>query len=168
MEPKHFPVRPLDRDAPVKDLLLPAERKPEGHGPLWHFVYRFYDAAKAPLYIGITSCNATRWDQHRKHSEWWLLAEYVAVSVYGTSEELEAAEKAAIRREQPQFNRQFKRWPTQTAIRLDGKPEDVAAHLFSVARPEFLHELARLLAAPERFPQPAPPPLPDFTVGMAL
>ena len=31
-------------------------------------LYRFYDADLQPLYIGITSCHATRLDSHRRRS----------------------------------------------------------------------------------------------------
>ena len=160
MEPKHFPVRSLDRDARTKHLLRPPECG-KGGG-IGIFLYRFYDADGIPLYIGITSGSALRWNQHRKLSEWWPLATFVAVSRYGTWEEVGAAEKAAIRSEQPRYNKQFRRWPASTTVRLDGTAEEAAVHLHGTAHPGFLAELAVLLAMPERFPQPSPPPLPEF------
>ena len=125
---------------------------------MWYLLYRFYDADRQPLYIGITTGDAFRWTQHRKRADWWPLAESVAVSTYHTHDELLVAEKAALRHEQPRFNKQGVRWPSTTYLRFDGTAADAAAHLFSVAHPDFLLRLSSLLAQPERFPQPSPPP----------
>lgn len=155
----HFPLRKLDCDASVKQLLAPEYRHPdwpESHK--FHYVYRFYDAALNPLYIGLTYGLPTRWDQHRKGAEWWLLAQYVAVSFYPSYDAIKVAEKAAIRHEQPRFNKVHRRGPANTSLRLHGPAEDAAAQLFRDANPEFISELARLLTQPERFPQPEPPP----------
>lgn len=155
--PLHFPLRALDRDAHADDLLLPHERRPST-GHIWPYLYRFYDAAHQPLYIGVTSCNATRWDQHRKRSEWWPFAEYVAVSVYDTYDDVLDAERFALRAEQPEFNRQGVQWPGHAALKLHRPPEEAADLLLRQARPEYLARLVELLQDPTRSPQPAPPP----------
>jgi len=123
-----------------------------------HFVYRFYDAGMSPLYIGLSHGGATRWEQHRKSAEWWPLAEYVAVSFYASYSDIRTAEKAAIRHEQPRFNRMHRRGPANALLPLHGPAEEAAARLFRDADAEFIRELAHLLTQPERFPQPEPPP----------
>ncbi|MFD7609668.1 GIY-YIG nuclease family protein [Streptomyces sp. NPDC059828] len=155
----HFPLRALDRAAPTKRFLAPEAKRPEWPGShKFHYVYRFYDSDLQPLYIGLTSGCASRWDQHRKQSEWWPLAKYVAVSFYPSYKDIQVAEKAAIRNEKPRYNKQFVRGPANTSLPLHGSAEAAAARLFRDASREFIHELAQLLAQPDRFPQPAPPP----------
>lgn len=155
--PIHFPLRRLDRDAPTKQL-IPGEQRPDGYLILWPYLYRFYNAHRQPLYIGISSCYATRLDNHRKRSEWWPLAEYIAISAYPSHEEVKEAERAALRHEQPRFNKIHVRGPANLSIPLHGEAEPAAALLFREAMPEFVAALTELLAQPERFPQPAPPP----------
>lgn len=159
----HFPLRQLDRDAHHREFLLPERQHPEWpQSHKIHYVYRFYGADLQPLYIGLTYGGAMRWHQHRKQSEWWPLAEYVAVSFYASYEDIHVAEKAAIRHEQPRFNKQFVQGPAIAMLRLRDPAEEAAAQLFRDADPEFVRELARLLTQPERFPQPEPPPPASF------
>ncbi|MFJ3289945.1 GIY-YIG nuclease family protein [Streptomyces sp. NPDC086669] len=155
----HFPLRKLDRDAPTKCLLTPEHTHPDWKSShKIDFLYRFYSSDLQPLYIGVTSGSGLRWDQHRKQSEWWPLAEYVAVSFYESYESVRVAEKAAIRHERPRFNRLHVRGPANTSLRLHGPAEAAAAQLFRDADADFISELARLLTEPDRFPQPEPPP----------
>jgi hypothetical protein len=155
----HFPLRKLDRNAPTRRFLAPEMQHPEWpQSYKFHLVYRFYDTDVQPLYIGLTYGGLERWDQHRKRSEWWPLAEYAAVSFYESYDAIKVAEKAAIRQEQPRFNKLHLRGPANTSLRLRGPAEDAAAQLFRDADPGFISELAHLLAQPERFPQPEPPP----------
>ncbi len=156
--PIHFPLRKFDRQARTAALLTPEERRPDGYLRLWPYLYRFYDADRQPLYLGISSCTAIRLDAHRRQSGWWPLAECIAISAYGTDEAVKAAERAALRQEQPRFNRAGVRGPAYARISLHGAAEDAAAVLFRDASPEFLTALATLLGQPERFPQPVPPP----------
>ena len=128
----------------------------------FHLVYRFYDAYVKPLYIGLTYGGLERWDQHRKKAEWWSLAEYAALSFYPSYEAIQVAEKAAIRHEQPRFNKLHRRGPANASLRLHGPAEDAAAVLFRDADAEFVSELAQLLTQPARFPQPVPPPPAQF------
>jgi len=156
--PLHHPLRKFDRDAPVAQMLLPGEKRPVGWGPLWPYIYRFYDVDRRPLYIGITSCSALRFDGHRKQAEWWPLVEYIAISVYARHDDIREFERAAIRNEQPRFNRQGLRGVATAKVPLHGAPEAAAAVLFREAEPGFITALAALLMQPERFPQPEPPP----------
>lgn len=150
-EPKHFPARRLDHNAPNWKLLTETRVGDR-------VLYRFYDANRQPLYIGITHTGDTRIATHRRQSKWWPLAEYLAVSVYPNWSSMEKAERAAIRAEKPRFNKAGTQWRQQVIVRLDADPKDVAEELHRIARPEFLAELAALLTQPERFPQPPPPP----------
>ncbi|MEU0808753.1 GIY-YIG nuclease family protein [Streptomyces sp. NPDC005970] len=156
--PTHFPIRLLQRDARTNDLLAPELGRADGAIGLRHLLYRFYDARQRPLYIGITTCSGIRLDSHRRKSQWWPLAEYIAVSAYPSDPAVKEAERAAIRHERPRFNKQAVRGPANAKIPLHGAAEAAAAVIFREAMPEFIAELAVLLAMPERFPQPAPPP----------
>lgn len=140
----------------MRDLLTKEEC-----GDCWivgPYVYRFYGADRQPLYIGVTTGSAVRWYGHRRESPWWPLAEYVAVSFYKTYEAAMEAERAAIRAEQPQFNRQWMKPRMQTLVKFGEGAEAIAAELHRIAPPHLVRELAELLASPERFPQPESPP----------
>ena len=155
----HFPLRKLDRNAPTCHLMAPERAHPDWEASYKSdFLYRFYDGDLQPLYIGVSSGSPVRWDQHRRHAEWWDLADYVAVSYYESYRSVRVVEKAAIRHEQPRFNRQFLRGPANASLHLHGPAEAAAAVLFRDADLKFISELAQLLTAPERFPQPLPPP----------
>lgn len=154
----HLPLRKLDRDARTSELLHQGERRPEWYLPLWPYLYRIYDADVRPLYIGISSCTPLRLDGHRRQSQWWPLAEYIAISVYPSSRASEEAERAAIKHEQPRGNKKGLRGPATVPVPAHGSPEEAAAVLFRQTTAEFVAELAALLAQPDRFPQPEPPP----------
>lgn len=152
--PVHLPLRRLDRNARTSDLMTPDERRL----PTRHLVYRFYDTEQLPIYAGVTGVGAIRWDAHRKRSSWWPLAEYVAVSAYPSYEAMREAERATIRSECPRFNKQAIGGPANVKIPLHGAARDAAALIHREAMPEFIAELAALLARPDLFPQPEPPP----------
>jgi hypothetical protein len=72
-------------------------------------VYRFYDAHRRLLYIGMTTSHPVgRWNGHRKNAEWWGLAAFVSVE-WIFDKTTAAVEKAAIRAEQPLYNKQHVR-----------------------------------------------------------
>lgn len=79
-----------------------------------HYVYRCYDAAGRLLYVGCTFHVKSRLAAHRhgsgaaKASRWLqvTMAAYEVEGPYPTKEAGLAAEAAAIRTEQPLFNRQ--------------------------------------------------------------
>lgn len=156
MQPTHLPARTFDRHAPAWKLLSETPSTS-------YLLYRFYDADRQALYIGITQSGQTRLAEHRRRSEWWPLAEYFAFSAYPDWPSLELAESAAIRTEAPRFNKAGTQWRQQAIVRLDGHPQDVAQELHRIGRPEFISELARLLARPEDFPQFLPPPPARFS-----
>lgn len=153
---RHCPVRRLDREARPKDLLITGE-----HGGR-SAVYRFYGQDRRALYIGVSTSLSERVKDHRLYSRWWPLAEFIAVSCYSTNEAAAEAEAAAIKAERPAFNRAGRKPRERMEFRFDAGAERIAAELHRVASPELVGELARLLGAPELFPQPLPPPAPAF------
>jgi hypothetical protein len=163
--PMHVPLRKLDRNAPTAKLLEPGERRPDWWLPLWPYLYRFYDADLQPLYIGISSCYATRINTHRKRSAWWPFAEYIAISVYPTQDLVAEAERAALRHEKPRFNKQGVHGPANVSINTRGPVEEAAALLLRQVDPAFVADLAALLMRPDQFPQPEPPPPATFADG---
>jgi len=68
-------------------------------------LYRFFDADKRLLYIGVTGQPRERWPAHRRKAKWWPLAAYVAVEIHPTEWQALNAERAAIQTENPQFNK---------------------------------------------------------------
>lgn len=101
MEPRHFPARPFNRDADWPTWLTSEERA-LGHGGL----YRFYDAQRQLLYVGISRSMQVRWSAHRNTASWWPQVEFVAVSYFPDGCEVwpDVAEKASIAHERPPFN----------------------------------------------------------------
>jgi drug/metabolite transporter (DMT)-like permease len=69
-----------------------------------HSLYRFYDTAGRLLYVGITNSPRLRFAQHRDSKTWWPTVAVREITHYSSRAELEAAEKAAIRRERPRYN----------------------------------------------------------------
>jgi hypothetical protein len=115
MHPKHFPARPIDRNADWPGWLT-SEEKRWGSGGL----YRFYDARRRLLYTGISRCMPLRWSAHRTTASWWHQAEFVAVSFFpdGCGVWPDQAEKASIAHEDPPFNSDHKHPGRATAEHL--------------------------------------------------
>ena len=72
-------------------------------------LYRFFDADKRLLYIGITGQPRERWPVHRRKAVWWPRAAFVAVEIHDTEWQALDAERAAIKAENPQFNKRSKK-----------------------------------------------------------
>ena len=68
-------------------------------------VYRFYDAAGALLYVGISRNLVARWAQHEVEKTWWSAVARKTVTMYGSRREAEIAEGHAIRSESPLHNK---------------------------------------------------------------
>lgn len=66
-------------------------------------LYRFYDADRKALYVGVTTNPFTRWAPHR-HNDWWNLIRFASLEPVDPSARL-AAEQRAIDAERPRFNR---------------------------------------------------------------
>lgn len=69
-----------------------------------HVLYRFYSATGQLLYVGITMNPPARWKKHRESKDWWGEVVGITLETYSTRDELEAAERRAIRVERPLHN----------------------------------------------------------------
>lgn len=77
------------------------DRPPAG---ISHNVYWFYDVDGRLLYIGATSVGLTRWLNHSAFQPWWPLVATARVEHFPSRSEALAAERAAIRLDQPAHN----------------------------------------------------------------
>jgi predicted GIY-YIG superfamily endonuclease len=96
-------------------------------------LYRFFDSAGRLLYIGVTSVGPSRWSEHEHHRKWWALVARVEAEHFPDRASALAAEKAAIKAEQPPWNIQHRlprnpkqlpktrRHGTGTVIERDGR-----------------------------------------------
>jgi len=69
-----------------------------------HALYRFFDHDGLLLYVGITNDLGTRLSDHRRDKPWWAEVARVMVAQFESREAVLAAEKVAIRTEQPKYN----------------------------------------------------------------
>jgi excinuclease UvrABC nuclease subunit len=67
-------------------------------------LYRHFDAEKKLLYVGISLSTFARLSQHKDHSPWFEQVTTVEIEHFETREEAMAAERKAIKTENPQFN----------------------------------------------------------------
>lgn len=67
-------------------------------------LYRFFDQDGALLYIGISADVRRRISQHRKDKPWWKESARIEMEHYPNAEEARAAEKIAIKTENPRHN----------------------------------------------------------------
>jgi len=122
-------LHPFDPKAPVSrwtpkalglDPLPVFESAPVGnhrHLATCSLLYRFFDAERSPLYIGVTTAPTDRWRAHRQ-AEWWALARFVSLEAVPPRERLEY-ERRAIKTERPKFNRLRPGQPIRARLRLD-------------------------------------------------
>lgn len=69
-------------------------------------MYRIRGEADALLYIGVSDDFGRRWKQHAKKQPWWHEMRSLSVDCwYESRPEAEAAEAAAIKAEQPKYNK---------------------------------------------------------------
>lgn len=85
--------------APRTDLAL-AELEPADANVL----YRFFDADRTLLYIGISARLNERWRQHSREKGWFRQIRSATIEHYDSRAEVEAAEIAAIKAEGPKWN----------------------------------------------------------------
>ncbi|MFF7411587.1 GIY-YIG nuclease family protein [Streptomyces lydicus] len=102
MNPVHFRARPIDREADWPTWLTPEEREYGQDG-----LYRFYDARRQLLYVGISQQMMVRWSAHRNRAKWWAQVAYVAVSFFPGDCPISSAtaERASIAHEKPPHNK---------------------------------------------------------------
>ena len=67
-------------------------------------LYRFYDERNVLLYVGITDRLGHRWSEHVHGKPWWPEVRRQATEWYGSRQEAEQAEQAAIKVERPVYN----------------------------------------------------------------
>ena len=68
-------------------------------------LYRFFDADENLLYVGITNEPWRRWREHVLAQPWFPQVKHQAITWYDERVSAELAERTAIRREQPRFNK---------------------------------------------------------------
>jgi excinuclease UvrABC nuclease subunit len=70
-------------------------------------VYRHFDATGRLLYVGSTGDPEARWKQHQRQSGWVMagLVDSITVEWWPSRAEARAAERVAIRAENPVYNR---------------------------------------------------------------
>lgn len=69
-----------------------------------HTLYRFFDSTDVLLYVGITVDPSARFTKHRGDKPWWEQVDRIALERFDTRKEAEAAEREAIKAEQPLHN----------------------------------------------------------------
>lgn len=68
-------------------------------------LYRFFDDSGVLLYVGISKHWTSRLNSHESRSDFFKLASHITLERYGTRQEVEQAETAAIVNEKPLYNR---------------------------------------------------------------
>jgi predicted GIY-YIG superfamily endonuclease len=69
-----------------------------------HALYRFYDASDVLLYVGITVDPGARFKKHGGDKPWWSEVDRISIDHFATRQEALAAERKAIKEEQPLHN----------------------------------------------------------------
>lgn len=69
-----------------------------------HALYRFFGADDALLYIGISIHPFARMGQHQGDKSWWGEVVKVTIERHPNRADVEAAEKLAIKTEEPRYN----------------------------------------------------------------
>lgn len=67
-------------------------------------LYRHFDENEGLLYVGISLSTFNRLSQHKDHSGWFKKIKNVTIEHFETREEAMAAERKAIKSENPKFN----------------------------------------------------------------
>lgn len=69
-----------------------------------NILYRMFDSEGRLLYVGITMSPQIRLRDHRIQKPWFSEVVQIALEHFGSREELEAAERSAVRVESPRYN----------------------------------------------------------------
>jgi hypothetical protein len=72
--------------------------------PVRTAVYKTYDAEWVPLYFGISNDFGRRWQQEAREKSWWPEVAHQTVDWYDDEPTARAAEREAIRAENPRHN----------------------------------------------------------------
>jgi predicted GIY-YIG superfamily endonuclease len=69
-----------------------------------HILYRMFGRGRRLLYVGITMNVEGRFHAHRRDKPWWRQVQRMTLEHFDTRAEAEAAERSAIKTEQPKYN----------------------------------------------------------------
>ena len=69
-----------------------------------HALYRFFNADRQLLYVGLTVDPGSRWTSHCKEKPWWHEVDTVKVETFPTRDLVIKAEREAIETEYPLYN----------------------------------------------------------------
>lgn len=83
-----------------------------------HVLYRFFNDEAELLYVGITNDPVHRFSNHAYTKPWFAEAAAATMTHYPTRGELIAAERQAIERERPQYNRAHSVLPQPPAAHI--------------------------------------------------
>lgn len=92
-----------------------------------HYVYRCRDKAGRLLYVGSSRDVPKRVAAHRARSAWGLTVTSVEVAAYATKADALAAEREAIKTEQPRWNTNGK-WATRGTWTAQDYLDYIEAH----------------------------------------
>ena len=67
-------------------------------------LYRHFTGDGQLLYVGVTNNPVARWRSHRRTKVWWPEVVHTTYALFGSREDLLAAERAAIIAERPAYN----------------------------------------------------------------
>ena len=95
-------------------------------------LYRHFDKENKLLYIGISLSTFARLSQHKDHSEWFKQINRVSIEHFENREEAMAAERKAIKSENPMFNIAMKK--TMAEIRKEDEAQ--RNRLYDIAQKE--------------------------------
>ena len=71
------------------------------------YLYRAYDGDDTLLYVGVSGKWSERLHSHEKNSEWMEQTDYVSIERFSDRDSVLAAERTAITKERPLFNKDF-------------------------------------------------------------
>lgn len=77
----------------------------DGKGYTMQYLYRAYDSEGVLLYVGISGKWSERLHSHEKTSDWMELTDYVKIERFPDRESVEKAERRAIAKEEPLYNK---------------------------------------------------------------
>jgi len=106
-------------------------------------LYRHFDKENKLLYIGISLSTFARLSQHKDHSEWFKKINRVSIEHFETREEAMAAERNAIKFENPMFNIAMKK--TMAEIAKEEKEKQAQLKLQQIAMKEAAKKEGKLV-----------------------
>ena len=109
------------------------------------WLYRFFDADKTLLYVGITVNPAGRWPEHGGQP-WWPKVRFASLAAVPPKDRY-AHESEAIRTEQPLYNKTQRTRPGSTTVDLSEAPDRIVMRLRARMSPAEFAALAEAFTA---------------------